>query len=147
MNVWRECECKRTIVTTPKEIAHKKKISFEKPDDLQPCKLNISKASQRQCTYPIPNYISFSERRSITAVFIYFFIKNCHISLLESNVISLADMKGITPAPTERSATASGFSSFLRSFRLVEIRKMANLVHAIVNGQKPAKNQNNVSIC
>lgn len=88
LNVWRECECKRTIVTTPKEIAHKKKISFEKPDDLQPCKLNISKASQRQCTYPIPNYISFSERRSITAVFIYFFIKNCHISLLESNVLS-----------------------------------------------------------
>ena len=76
----------------------------------------------------------------------FVFIKNCHISLLESNVILLADMMGITPAPTERSATASGFSSFLRSFRLVEIRKMANLLHAIVNGQKPAKNQNNVFI-
>ena len=39
-------------------------------------------------------------------------LKNCHISLLESNVILLADMMGITSAPTERSATASGFSSF-----------------------------------
>lgn len=146
MNVWRECECKRTIVTTPKEIAHKKKISFEKPDDLQSCKLNISTASQRQCTYPLPNYTSFQRGAAKQQSLFFFFIKNCHISLLESNVILLADMMGITPAPTERSATASGFSSFLRSFRLVEIRKMANLLHAIVNGQKPAKNQNNVSI-
>ena len=88
----------------------------------------------------------FREAQLNSSLYFFFFIKNCHISLLESNVILLADMMGITPAPTERSATASGFSSFLRSFRLVKIRKMVNLLHAIVNGQKPAKNQNNVSI-
>ena len=100
LNVWRECECRRTIVTKPKEIAHEKKISFEKPDDLQSSKLNISKASQRQCTLTFEvapyvfDYLEHGERLEVCSVCL---VVVPLVALMKDQVTSLV-ARGISAA-------------------------------------------------